>query len=166
MTAPKTRVSWLLAPGLALALSLTSVPALAHESRQFIVALQGNANPVPTEDPCVLVNTETATGWAVGIGPITWESRETVNLCSSPDGAEITGTFTITAAIGDRLFGTYETLANLDFESSEITARGRYQIIGGSGAFDGASGAGVIGAAGSLLPPFEFRGALLGRVTF
>jgi len=144
----------------------TSAIALGQGSRPFIVALQGRANPTPTEDPCVLVNTEAATGSALGIGQIAWASREVVNLCSNADGAEVKAEFAITAANGDQLFGVYQTLAKLDFESNEITAHGRYRIMGGTGKFNGASGEGIIGAAGSLAPPFEFRGFLLGRVSF
>jgi len=139
--------------------------ALNHP-QPFIVALQGHANPTPTEDPCVLVNTEAATGSALGIGPIAWASREVVNLCSNADGAEVEGEFTITAASGDQMFGVYQTLAQLDFESNKITASGRYRIVGGTGRFDEASGEGIIGAAGSLQPQFDFRGVLLGRVSF
>ena len=145
--------------------ALQGKDALNHP-QPFIVALQGQANPTPTEDSCVLVNTEAATGSALGIGQIAWASREVVNLCSNADGAEVKGEFAITAANGDQLFGVYQTLAKLDFESNEITAHGRYQIMGGTGKFNGASGEGIIGASGSLAPPFEFRGVLLGRVSF
>lgn len=145
--------------------ALQGEDALNHP-QPFIVALQGHANPTPTEDPCVLVNTEEATGSALGIGPIAWAAREVVNLCSNAEGAEIEGEFAITAADGDQMFGVYQTLAQLDFESNKITASGRYRIVGGTGRFDGASGEGIIGASGSLQPPFEFRGVLLGRVSF
>jgi hypothetical protein len=138
----------------------------AHGSRAFMVALQGHANPVPTEDPCVLVNTETASGFAPGTGAVAWESREVVNLCAGPDGADIRGEFTITAANGDRLSGTYQTLGVLDFTANRITAHGRYLITGGTGAFAGASGEGALGAAGNLLPPFEFSGLLFGALSF
>jgi len=147
-------------------IAFTSAIALGHGSQPFIVTLQGHANPTPTENPCVLVNTEAATGSAIGIGQIAWASREVVNLCSNAEGAEIEGEFTITAANGDQLLGVYQTLAQLDFESNKITASGRYRIVGGTGRFDGASGEGIIGAAGSLQPPFEFRGVLLGRISF
>ena len=139
---------------------------VAQGGRPLMVVLQGNASPAPTEDPCILLNTETATGWAQGIGAVTWQSRETVNLCAGPDTPNVEGEFTITAASGDRLFGTYQTLAQFDVEANEITARGRYQAAGGTGAFDGASGEGLIGASGSLLPPFGFSGVLFGRISF
>jgi ligand-binding sensor domain-containing protein len=51
------------------------------------------------------------------------------------------------------------------YKSNEITAHARYRIVRGTGTFDGRSGEGIIGAAGSLLP-FEFKGFLLGRVSF
>jgi hypothetical protein len=152
--------------GVAVLLLLLTASTRAQGSRAFIVALQGNANPVPTEDPCVLVNTETATGWSPGIGALVWESREEVNLCAGPDGADIQGEFTITVANGDRLSGTYRTLGQLDIATNRISARGRYRIAAGTGAFAGASSEGLLGAEGSLLPPFEFTGVLFGNISF
>src|SRR5262245_35878936 len=75
------------------------LPALQGEDalnrpQPFIVALQGHANPTPTEDPCVLVNTEEATGSALGVSPIAWASREVVNLCSNAEGTEVAGEVT------------------------------------------------------------------------
>lgn len=147
-------------------LVLTSAPTAAadDDSRPFAVVLEGNANPMPTEDPCTLLNTETAVGRALDIGRITWESRELVYVCSDP--AEVEGEFVITAANGDRIVGVYETRARLDFTTNEVTAFGFFKITGGSGRFEGARGGGVITAEGSLLPPFEVTGNLFGRISY
>lgn len=130
----------------------------------FVVLLQGNANPTPTSDPCILVNTETGTSESATYGPLTWESTEVVDVCATGD-ADVDGAFSLTAANGDRLSGTYRTSAHLDFQAGVITAVGRYKLTGGTGGFAGAKGKGVIAASGSLLPPFDFQGGLFGRIS-
>ena len=135
-------------------------------SLPFVTTLQGNAAPAPTDDPCVLTNSETASGQSTILGRVRWESQEVVNLCSNPDGADVEGRFVITAPSGDSVSGTYRTLAHLDFGTNEITAVGRYEITGGTGRLEGATGKGVIAASGSLSPPFDFEGGLFGRISF
>jgi len=148
-----------------LALAVTAGAAAAEPTTlPFVVTLQGNAGPAPTSDPCILVNTETGTGQSAAVGPITWSSTETVDVCSAGD-ADVDGSFTITTAAGDQLTGTYRTSAHLDFQAGVITAVGRYKITGGTGAFATAKGKGVIAAGGSLAPPFGFEGGLFGRLS-
>ena len=100
------------------------------------------------------------------MGRITWQSEETVNQCSNPGGADVLGQFTLTAAHGDMVFGQYETLAHLDSGTSQVTAFGQWEIVGGTGRFAGASGSGAIGAQGSLLPPFEVAGGMAGVIAY
>ena len=76
------------------------------------------------------------------------------------------GQVTITAANGDTIFGHYKTLAHLNFAAGEVTALGRWEIDGGTGRFAGASGKGVIGAQGSLMPPFEVTGGMAGVISY
>lgn len=155
-----------IAPLLCLAAASVAVVAAGGEARPFEVVLDGHANPVPTPDPCVLINTETATGTATHLGLVTWMSEETVNLCSNPEGGDVSGTFVIVAANGDELRGSYETLAHLDFEAGRIAAVGRFRIEGGTGRFAGAGGDGAIAADGDLLPPFAFTGSLSGWMAY
>jgi hypothetical protein len=146
-----------------------AVPGRARagdEARPFTLVLTGNANPVPTDDPCVLINTETGTGVAAPLGLVRWHSREVVNFCTNPEGAEIEGEFTITTWNRDELRGHYRTVGQADPEAAEITAIGRYEVTGGTGRLAGATGKGVIAAAGSLAPPFAFNGGLFGRLSF
>jgi hypothetical protein len=89
-----------------------------------------------------------------------------VDQCSNPNGADVLGQVTITAANGDTIFGHYKTLAQLDFAAGEVTALGRWEIDGGTGRFAGASGRGVIGAQGSLLPPFAVTGGMAGAIAY
>lgn len=142
--------------------------ALADDDGRFagLTGLQrGFASPVPTADPCILINTETLSGLAVGIGPIEWESVEVVDLGSNPDclapaGAEIEGEFVITTGNGDQISGDYETVAQIDPATARITALGHYRVTGG---FARARGRGVITAEGNFLPPFDVTGQLIAQ---
>ena len=146
-----------------LALALSSVASADPPGAPFVLVLQGNANPTPTSDPCILTNTETGTGQSAALGAFTWESSEVVDLCANGN-ADIDGHFTLTAANGDKLSGTYRTSAHLDFQAGVITAVGRYKLTGGTGGFAGARGKGVTAATGSLAPPFAFDGGLFGSI--
>ena len=94
------------------------------------------------------------------------ESFEIVELCANPDGAEITGGFTLTGANGDQVFGTYDTLGHLDFANNEVTFAGQFTITGGTGQFEGASGGGSIEGFGTLSPPFDVFAQMNGRVMY
>jgi hypothetical protein len=135
-------------------------------SRPFMANIDGNANPVPTSDPCVLLNTETGSGTATHIGKFVITNTESVNFCTNPEGGDINGQFTITAANGDQIFGTYYTVGHFDFQAGQITALGEYQIIGGTGRFTGATGSGQISAVGDLAPPFAVIANLSGQIGY
>ena len=137
-----------------------------------ITALRkGFASPMPTADPCILMNTVEASGPAVGIGWIAWESEESVDL-SSPDdphclnpptGGAIDGVFVITAENGDEISGVYQGVAQIDFVAAGITALGHYRITGGSGRFEDWDGQGVTTISGNFAPPFDFTGELIAQ---
>lgn len=143
-----------------------SVSAAAEASRPFGATLEGHANPVPTSDPCVLTNTEGGTGRAVHMGAIAWASSETVNFCSNPDGADVQGSFIMTAANGDQLFGQYTTLAHPDVVTGVITFSGQWTITGGTGRFEHATGDGTLTGEGSLAPPFGVMASFVGTVSY
>src|SRR5262245_34800728 len=119
-----------------LALVATTMVASA-QSRPFKVVIDGNASPVFT-GPCTIENTETGTGHATHMGTITWQSTESVDACG-PD-AIVHAEFVITGATGERVTGTYSTVAHLDFAANEVRAAGLYRITGGEG--NGADGRG------------------------
>jgi hypothetical protein len=161
----RTRGLAVLASGL-LILGLTAGAGASPHFRPFSATLDGFAGPMPTADPCVLANAEHGTGNARHMGSITWVSNETVNLCSNPAGGDVVGQLTITAANGDLVNFSYQTLAHLDFSTNEVSASGNWAITGGTGRFAGASGHGVITANGSLLPPFEVLGGMSGVIAY
>ncbi len=128
--------------------------------------VEGLANPQPTEDPCILMNTETGTGLDLTIGKITIETTEVVDLsssldCLNPDRAEVHSEFTLTAvADSDKVFGIYHTVILIG-PTADLEILGRYQITGGTGRFEGATGKGVITAQGNLFEP-EVTGQFIG----
>ena len=151
---------------LALSLAVTAGVGAEPQFRPFSATLTGFAGPAPTADPCVLENNEHGTGNARHMGAITWVSSETVNLCSNPAGGDVVGQLTITAANGDAVTFSYQTLAHLDFATNEVSAAGNWMISGGTGRFDGATGHGVITANGSLLPPFGVIAGMSGVIAY
>ena len=157
-----SRTARFTALGAMLALTATTVVASVN-SRPFNVVIDGNANPVFT-GPCTIENTETGTGHATHMGTITWQSTEHVDACG-PDTI-VHAQFVITATKGGQVTGTYTTIAELDFQASEVRAAGLFTITGGTGRFATASGKGVITAEGSLSPPFGVLGGLAGTIDF
>ena len=164
MNIPRRR--FLAAVALMSALALPAAAQAGDGPRPFTLILTGNANPVPTDDPCILINTETGTGLVAPLGLVRWSSREVVNFCTNPEGADIEGEFVITAWNHDEIQGRYRTVGQPDSVANQITADGRYEITGGTGALADVTGKGVVAAAGSLLPPFKFNGGLFGQITF
>lgn len=156
----RTRV--LSAVALLLVVAFAGATDADQTSRPFRASLEGFANPAQTND-CTIINDEVGTGQALHAGAITLETTETVNLCAGPDGAKVTGEFVLTAANGDQIFGVYETIAIL---ATEVTAFGNYTITGGTGRFADATGQGVISAVGSLAPPFEVTGSMVGQISY
>jgi hypothetical protein len=147
-------------------LALTASVAANPETRPFSVTLDGHASPVFQPDGCTIINDEQGTGRARHLGAISWQSHEVVNLCTNPEGADVVGEFVLTAADGDQVFGTYQTLAHLDFGAGQVRALGGFQITGGTGRFVDASGQGIISAVGSLAPPFGVLGQMSGVIGY
>ena len=148
------------------ALGLSVTVAAKASSKPFKASIHSVAAPTPTSDPCVLSNAEVGSAQVTHLGKSTMESNELVNLCSNPDGADITGQFTMTAANGDQLFGTYDTLGHLDFGNDEVTFSGQFTITGGTGRFQDATGGGSIEGSGTLSPPFDVFASMNGRVMY
>jgi hypothetical protein len=121
----------LITVALCLVVGALAATSAQETSRPFVVVVEGFAGPMPTADPCVLANNEHGTGHATHLGAMTWTSQETVNLCAGPDGAEVTGQIVITAADGDQLTASYDTIAVLDFGANQVTALGQFVSMSG-----------------------------------
>ena len=148
----------------AAALVLGTGVASATE-RPFAASLAGNASLSPTGDPCVLQNNETATGTSTHLGRFTWESEEFANFCANPACVAVIGSFVITAANGDLLYGVYTTLGEFD-AAGNLIIHGTYELDGGTGRFATAMGSGDIDAIGFLTPGLPVFGTLAGTIDY
>jgi hypothetical protein len=162
MTTTRHRFAWL--TSLTLLLALTAGVAANPERRPLSVTLDGNAFPEFQPDGCTIINNEHGTGQSLHLGAISWQSHEVVDICSNPEGGEVIGEFVLTAADGDQVSGTYQTLAR--FSPGQVRALGAFQITGGTGRFAAASGQGIISAVGSLAPPFGVLGQMSGVIGY
>ncbi len=150
----------------AIFVTLTVAAGAQSSARPFNVTLDGNASPVFQPDGCTIINDEHGTGHGSHLGAISWQSHEVVDVCSNPEGGDVSGEIVITAANGDQLFASYTTLAHLDFGAGVVQALGAYQITGGTGRFVNASGQGIISAVGSLAPPFGVLAQMSGVIGY
>jgi len=148
----------------AAALVLGTGVASATE-RPFTASLTGNATLSGTDDPCVLQNNETATGIGTHVGRFTWESEEFANFCANPGGVAVIGSFMITAANGDLLFGVYTTLGEFD-SAGNLILHGTYELDGGTGRFADATGSGDLDAIGFLTPGLPVFGSFTGTIDY
>jgi len=148
----------------AAALVLGTGVASANE-RPFSASLAGNATLSATADPCVFQNNETATGTGTHVGRFTWASEEFANFCVNPNGVAVIGSFMMTAANGDLLFGVYTTLGEFD-AAGNLIIHGTYELDGGTGQFVDATGSGDIDAIGFLTPGLPVFGSFAGTIDF
>lgn len=146
------------------AMALTPDVAAAQEL-PFQASLTGNAHLSPTGDPCVLRNDETGMGNATYLGLFTWADTEYADFCAIPGGVAVVGTFTMTAANGDNLYGKFTSVGRFA-DPVTLVIHGNYQFTGGTGRFVGATGSGDIDASAFLSPGLPFEGTLTGTINF
>jgi hypothetical protein len=135
------------------------------KDRPFKARLAGNAQLSPTDDPCTMRNDENGEGQATHLGHFTWKSVELVNFCTVPGGVAVEASFTMTAANGDLLFGTYETVGLVD-ESGNLDIHGSFEFTGGTGRFSDATGSGDLDAIAMLSPGLPFSGTFKGTIDY
>ena len=152
---------------LAIAAALALLPwapkVSADEMLPFEARLEGFADPVFHPDGTIS-NTENAIGQATHLGLFAWHSVEEARFISETT-LHVCGSFTMTAADGDQVFGTYETIGTADFATFVGTFIGEYKVKGGTGRFGNAGGGGTIIGVGNLLKPYEIVGALTGTIS-
>lgn len=118
------------------------LPSLDQDSpdgRPFEATATGNANLSPTDDPCIVINRETATGTATHLGEFAWRDVETVDFCAIPGGVAVVGEFVMAAANGDELTGEFTTTGTFQ-PNGDLLIAGTYLFTGGTGRFVGATG--------------------------
>ena len=137
---------------------------VSAESRPFRMSAQGHANPVPT-GPCTLSNSESGTGHALHLGALTWLSNEVVDRCAE-GGPQVNAHFVLTAANGDQVFGRLRTVARFDDAAGQVTFAGLWDIDGGTGRFQDATGHGQVTGWGSLAAPYEVSAEFTGEINY
>jgi len=133
------------------------------EQRPFMAMLAGNAHLTPTPYPAVLLNHETGGGQATHLGQFEWEDDEVATFGAG--GVSVVASFTITAANGDKVYGEFTSSGSFD-QDGNLVIEGSYEIVGGTGRFDGASGSGIIDAVAFLSPGFPFIGQFNGTIDY
>jgi hypothetical protein len=149
---------------IALAVSaIVSAPSVAiAEQLPFMANLTGNAFPDFRQYPRV-PNHEIGEGEATHLGHFLWEDEELAIF--GMDGATIHGSFTMTAANGDKLYGTFDTVASFD-EDRNLLIEGDYTFAGGTGRFEFATGEGKLFAIGYFVPDFPVEGTFEGNIEY
>jgi hypothetical protein len=146
--------------------ALVWAPNVARaEERPFMANLEGNAHLSPTDDPFVLRNDETGTGNSTHLGNFTWADTEFADFDAVPGGVEVVGSFTMTAANGDELYGKLSTVGFFD-EDGNLVIHGTYRFTGGTGRFANATGTGDIDAIAYLSPGLPFTGTFAGTIDY
>ena len=146
------------------ALALAPDSAAAGE-RPFKARWTGNANLSETEIPWIMRNDETGEGQATHLGRFTWASVEFVNFIGFPPQVTVEGTFTMTAANGDRLFGEYTTVGLANAEGN-LDILGVFRFTGGTGRFEDATGGGLLQATAFFAPGLPFEGSYRGTIDY
>jgi len=155
-----------LALAAALAVSaIVSTPAAAiAEQLPFKAKLTGNAHPDFSKYP-IVTNHEIGVGEATHLGLFLWEDDETARFNPEGTAATVEGSFTMTAANGDKLYGTLDTVASFD-EDGNLLIEGDYEFAGGTGRFEFATGKGKIFAIGYFAPDFPVEGTFEGTIEY
>lgn len=133
--------------------------------RPMSVTLQGNANLIPTNDPCVFTNEETGSGNSTHLGAFVWSDVETVNFCTVPGGVSVVGSFVMTAANGDAVTGDLTTTGLFQM-NGDLLIDGTYSIAGGTGRFVDATGEGLVNITAQLSPGLPFAGTIEGTIQY
>jgi hypothetical protein len=145
--------------------AMVSSPVQAGNPRPFKATQTGNAHLTPTDNPRFVRNDETGTGNATHLGLYSWTSVEIVDFIGFPPDVAVCGSFTMTAADGDKLYGAYETTGRL-IDPVTLEVQGTFTFTGGTGRFANAAGGGVLGAKAYLSEGLPFEGTFDGTISY
>ena len=126
-------------------LAIANPPSFADSAHNFSAAIQAHDLVAPDPTRCAeLSSTILGNGIATGLGKVTIEMHD----CFSPSGPPFVfqnGQFTMTGQDG-QLFGTYAgqlVLLPISSQTGTFGIEATYTITGGSGRYQGATGAGT-----------------------
>lgn len=131
----------------------------------FHASVSGNANLIPTGNPCLIRNEESGSGTAIGLGEFQWRDVELVDFCAIPGGVSVTGSFVMTAANGDELRGELTTTGSFA-ANGDLLIEGTYLVTGGTGRLAGATGSGDVNVVARMAPGLPFSGSLDGSIRY
>ncbi|MEA3336767.1 MAG: SMP-30/gluconolactonase/LRE family protein [Chloroflexota bacterium] len=135
-----------------------TAPAASDEAVPFKARYQTYPEPVGPPLDGILTLKISADGEGDPLGKSTWYADSQVDLTQVPNLQ--TGTMAFTAANGDQLFGTFAGESS-PLEDGPVSFKGTFQIDGGTGEFEGATGSGVYsGSAEGSEGILEFDGTL------
>ena len=156
MFKPKAALALLVLPALALPMQAAAkdrLPLKGSESGTFQLLS-------PCDTGGVLLEV-TGTGHATRIGSYSARYRE----CLDPaTGAVTQGTFTLTAADGDKVFGTYDGQAGPTGDPGVVAYEDPGVITGGTGRFAGAGGT-MTASGRANMATGEYTGTVTGSVS-
>jgi len=122
---------------LAAVLAVSAATAVAGEQVPFRGRDAGYFVITPTSDPTVVLTEDFTNGHGTHLGNYQLVAREDINLATL---AVTNGSFTITAANGDTIFGTYSGQAEAADRPGVIRYLATGPVTGGTGRFEGATG--------------------------
>jgi hypothetical protein len=121
----------------AAAFTAIAAPVAAAQRIPFKATDTGGFRLSPTSDPAVVVTEDWGSGHASHLGRYTFTASEHVNLVTL---AVTDGTYTMTVANGDTVYGSYEGQAAPTADPAVITYRVSGPVLGGTGRFAGVTG--------------------------
>jgi hypothetical protein len=105
------------------------------------IAISESIQPIGTP-PCFLIGDISGTGVATHLGRVTLVSRDCINPISETEFWFFSNLVVLTIATGEQVFAAYD--GNLTIEGAAGTITGDFQIVGGTGRYEQATGAGTV----------------------
>ena len=127
---------------LVMATLLASGAAVAGSVVPFRTSIAITESIKPSTPPCFLVGDIIGRGTATHLGKVTLASSDWVNPISETAFSFISDQLVLTAANGDQILATYSGILRTEGTVGAIT--GDYQVVGGTGRFSQATGAGAV----------------------
>ena len=139
-------------------------PAAAEELVPLRARFEGSITATPVNPPSTIFDIRaSATGNASHFGRFTMESLHRVDRSTLTTVG--TASFTLKAANGDTVYGTYTITGSPTPTPGVINAVDTYTITGGTGRFAGATGAFVDQHVANLITLTVTRGSLTGSIS-
>jgi hypothetical protein len=105
------------------------------------IAITESIQPIGTA-PCILVGDISGPGVATHLGKVALVSSDCINPISKTAFSFSSNQLVLNVANGDQIFATYSGILTTEGTVGVIT--GGYQIVGGTGRFSQATGAGTV----------------------